>query len=72
MKPKAMFKVKRRSKPMLAVIVAYNLATGRAGKVLASEEISDDFTNADLTAAAKRLVPQVASHDVILPIGVEV
>ena len=72
MKPKAMLTVKRRCKPMLAVIVTYNESTGRTGKVLASEPISDAFTSADLAAAAKRLVPQIASHEVILPTGIEV
>lgn len=71
-KPKAMFTVKRRSKPMQAVIVAYNEVTGRKGKVLASVSISEVFTNDDLVAAAKQLLPQVTSYDVILPIGVEV
>ena len=72
MKPRAMLTVKRRSKPMLVVIVAYNESTGRSGKVLASEVISDDFTNGDLASAAKRLVPQVPTHDVILPTGIEI
>lgn len=71
-KPKAMFTVKRRSKPMLAAIVVYSESTGRTGKVLVSEPISDDFSHADLTAAAKRLTPQVASHDVIFPTGIDV
>jgi hypothetical protein len=70
-KPKAMFIVKRRSKPMLAAVVAYNEVSERKGKVLASEPIGDNFSCADLEAAARRLVPQVSSHDVILPIGVE-
>ncbi len=71
MKPKAMFTVKRRSKPMLAVVVAYNEVSERKGKVLASEPIRSDFSVADLEAAARRLVPQVSSHVVILPIGIE-
>ncbi|WP_155293096.1 hypothetical protein [Comamonas testosteroni] len=72
MKPKAMFTIKRRTKPMQAVIVAYNEVTGRKGKVLASVSISEVFTNADLVAAAKQLLPQVTSYEVILPIGVEI
>ncbi|WP_429949311.1 hypothetical protein ACQYWY_20450 [Comamonas sediminis] len=72
MKPKALLTVKQRSKPMLAVIVTYSVSTGRAGKVLASEAIPDDFTNADLAAAAKRLVSKAASHKVILPAGIEI
>lgn len=71
MKPKAMFTVKRRSTPMLAVVVAYNEVSERKGKVLASEPIRSDFSYADLEAAARRLVPQVSSHDVILPTGIE-
>ena len=71
MKPKAMFTVKRRSKPVLAVVVAYNEVSERTGKVLASEPIRNDFSHADLEAAARRLVPQVSSHDVILPTGIE-
>lgn len=70
-KPKALFTVQRRSKPMLAVVVAYNEASGRKGKVLASEPIRDDFSYADLKAAGRRLVPQVSSHEVIIPIGVQ-
>ena len=69
-KPKAMF-VKRRGTPMLAAVVAYNEATGKRGKVLASEPIRSDFSNADVEAAARRLVPQVPSHDVVLPTGIE-
>ena len=57
---------------MLAVIVVYRESTGRTGKVLASEAIANDFTYAELTDAAKRLVAQVSSHDVILPTGIEV
>lgn len=71
MKPKAMFTVKRRSTPMLAVVVSYNEISERKGKVLASEPIRSDFSNADLEAVARRLVPQVSSHDVILPTGIE-
>lgn len=56
---------------MLAAIVAYNTTTGRTGKVLASEPIADNFTVDDLDAAANRLVPQVSSHEVILPTGVK-
>lgn len=66
-----MFTVKRRSKPMLAVVVACNEVTERTGKVLASEPIRSDFSVADLEAAARRLVPQVSSHTVILPVGIE-
>lgn len=71
MKPKALFTVKRRSTPMLAVVVAYNEVSERKGKVLASEPIRRDFSVADLEAAARRLAPQVSSHDVILPTGIE-
>lgn len=71
MKPKAMFTVKHRCKPKLAVVVAYNELSGRQGKILASEPISDVFTTAELKAPAKRLVSQVSSHDVILPTGLE-
>ncbi len=68
----AMFIVKRRSNPMMATIVQYNPETGRKGKVLASEPIRSDFSNDDVVAAAKRLVPQVSSYKVILPMGVEI
>lgn len=68
---KAMFLVKRRSVPMLAAIVAFDEATGRRGKVLVSEPIRSDFNNADVLAAARRLVPQVLDRDVILPMGME-
>ena len=71
MKPKAMFTVKRRSTPMMAVVVAYNEVSERKGKVLASEPIRSDFSYADLETAARRLVSQVSSHDVILPTGIE-
>ncbi len=71
MKPKAMFTVKRRSTPKLAVVVAYDEVSQRQGKVLASEPICDNFSKAELEAAARRLVPQVSSHEVILPIGIE-
>lgn len=67
----AMFVVKRRATPMLAVIVDYNPETGRKGRVLVSEPIRDNFSNADLTEAARRLVPQVPDRKVILPIGVD-
>jgi hypothetical protein len=66
-----MFTVKRRSTPMLAVVVVYNEVSERTGKVLASEPIRTGFSMAELEAAARRLVPQVSSHDVILPIGIE-
>jgi hypothetical protein len=66
-----MFTVKRRSTPMLAVVVAYNEVSERKGKVLASEPIRSDFSVADVMAAARRLVPQVSTHDVILPSGIE-
>lgn len=56
---------------MLAVVVSYNEISERKGKVLASEPIRSGFSNADLEAAARRLVPQVSSHDVILPTGIE-
>ena len=72
MKPKAMFTVKRRTTPVLAVVVAYNEISGRKGNVLASEPIRNDFSPAELEAAAKRLVPQVSSHDVILPTDIEI
>lgn len=68
-----MFTVKHRSVPKLAVVVAYNEVSGRKGRVLASEAIQSKFSIDDLTAAAKRLVPQVSSHfEVILPIGIEI
>ena len=71
MKPKAMLIVKRRSTPMLAAVVAYNEVSARRGRVLATEPIRSDFSVADLEAAARRLVSQVSSHDVILPTGIE-
>lgn len=71
MKKKAMFVVKRRSVPMLAAVVAYHEGSGRIGKVLASEPIKSDFSNADLIAVARRLVPQVPDYDVVLPVGVD-
>ncbi len=71
MKPKAMFTVKHRSKPKLAAVVVYNEMSGRQGRVLVSEPIVDNFSTVQLEAAAKRLVPQVSSHDVILPTGIE-
>lgn len=71
-KPKAMFTVKRRSKPMVVAVVTYNQVSQRMGKVLASEPIHSDFTNDDLIAAAKRLVKQVPNYDVILPVGVNI
>jgi hypothetical protein len=67
----AIFTVKHRSSPKLAVIVAYNPETGRQGKVLASEPIADSFSNDDLAAAATRLAPQATGYELILPIGVE-
>jgi hypothetical protein len=70
-KPKAIFTVKRRSTPMLAVVVAYNEVTERKGKVLASEPIRSDFSIADLESSARRLVLEVSSYDVILPTGIE-
>lgn len=69
---KAMFTVKRRAKPMLAVVVAYNFVTGRAGKVIVSEPLRDGFTNEDLIAAARRLVPMAVGYEVVLPTGVEI
>jgi len=72
MKPQAMFLVKRRSRPMQAVVVTYDAATGKRGKVLASETIRVDFANSDLIAIARRLVPQAAEYDVILPVGVDI
>ena len=71
MKPKAMFVVQHRTRPKVAVVVSYSETTGKRGKVLASEPIQDNFTNADLISAARRLVPQVPHHDVILPVGVD-
>ena len=56
---------------MLAVVVAYNEVSERKGKVLASEPIRSDFSNADLEAAARRLVAQVSAYDVILPTGIQ-
>jgi hypothetical protein len=70
-KPKAIFTVKRRSTPVQAVVVAYNEVTERKGKVLASEPIRSNFSIADLEASARRLVPQVSTHEVILPTGIE-
>lgn len=70
MKPKAMLVVKHRGEPKLAVIVTYDERTGRRGKVLASEPIPANFSNTDLLASARRLVPLVPTHDVILPMGV--
>lgn len=67
---KAMFTVKRRVNPMLAVIVEYNEATGRKGKILASEPIKSDFSNSDAEAAAPRLVLLVLDRDIILPTGI--
>lgn len=69
-KPKAMFVVKRRSKPMLAAVVKYDESSGRKGKVLVSEPIGDQFSMVDLEASARRLVPKVTEYDVILPTGV--
>lgn len=71
MSKNAMFTVKHRSTPKCAVVVAYNEATGRQGKVIASEPIKDNFSNADLIDAARRLVPKAEGYDVILPIGVD-
>lgn len=71
MDKKAMLTVKRRAVPMIAAIVAYDARTGRKGKVLASEPIKSDFSNADLIAAARRLVPRVPGYDVLLPVGVD-
>lgn len=68
---KAMFVVKRRCTPMLAAVDDYNESSGRQGRILASEPIKRDFTNTDLIAAARRLVPQVTDREVILPIGVD-
>lgn len=70
MPKKAMFTVKHRSKPKLAVVVVYNEETGRHGKVLASEPIADNFSNDDLVNSARRLVPLAAGYEVILPVGV--
>lgn len=67
---KAMLFIKRRASPMLAEIVEYNEATGRKGRILASEPIKSDFNNGDLLAAARRLVPQVPDRVVILPAGI--
>ncbi|MDD5301382.1 MAG: hypothetical protein PHD65_12940 [Gallionella sp.] len=69
---KAIFIVKQRTKPMLAAIVVYQEATGRKGKVLVSEPIKSNFSNDDLEAAARRLVPLVPDYKVILPTGVEI
>jgi len=70
MSKQAMFTVKYRSKPKLAVVVAYNSATGRQGKVIVSEPIADSFSSADLVSAARRLVPMAVGYEVILPLGV--
>lgn len=67
----AMLIVKRRCTPMLAALVDYNESSGRKGRVLVSEPIKSDFTNDDLVAAARRLIPQVTDRDVILPIGMD-
>lgn len=69
---KAVFTVKRRQKPMLAVVATYSEISGRTGKVLASEPIRDNFSNADLIEAARRLVPKAEGYEVILPIGVNI
>lgn len=66
-----MFVVKRRCTPMLAALVDYNESSGRKGRVLVSEPIKSDFTNADLIAAARRLVPLVTDREIILPFGVD-
>ena len=66
-----MFTVKHRGTPKLAVVVAYNFESGRRGKVLASEPLPADFSQADLGSAAKRLVPQVSTHQVVLPMGIQ-
>lgn len=71
MDKQAMFAVKRRAMPMVAVIVEYNGRTGRKGKVLASEPLKSDFSNEDLIAAARRMVPQVPGYEVVLPVGVD-
>lgn len=68
---KAMLIVKRRCTPMLAALVDYNESSGRKGRILASEPIKPDFTNGDLVAAARRLIPQVADREVILPISID-
>ena len=72
MTKKAVFTVKRRQKPMLAVVAVYNEESGRTGKVLASEPIRNNFSNADLIEAAKRLVPKAEGYEVVLPIGVDI
>lgn len=68
---KAMLVVKRRCTPMLAALVDYNESSGRKGRILASESIKSDFTNDDLVAAARRLIPHVTDREVILPIGID-
>lgn len=68
---KAMLVIKRRCSPMLAAIVDYNESSGRQGRILVSEPIKSDFSNADLTVVARRLVPQVMDREVILPTGVD-
>jgi hypothetical protein len=70
-KPKATLLVRRRTSPMQVVIAAYDARTARVGKTLAAEPLPKDFTQADLVAAARRLVPLVSSHEVVLPTGVE-
>lgn len=66
-----MFTVKHRCSPKVAVVLAYNVASGRKGKVLASEPLPTSYSNADLQAAARRLVSLVPTHAVILPVGSE-
>jgi hypothetical protein len=68
---KAILTVKRRATPMLVIIVEYYPISGRKGKVLASEPIQSDFSNADVVAVARRLVPQVPTYEIILPVGVD-
>lgn len=72
MKPNAMLTIKRRRDPIVAAVVTYNEASGRMGKILISEPIRSDFSNDDLIAVAKKLVPQVPDYEVILPIGVNI
>lgn len=69
---RAMFTIKRRTKPMLAAVVAYSETTGRLGRVIVSEPIRDEFTNEDLVEVARRLVPQAEGYVVALPVGVEI
>lgn len=65
-----MFVVKRGA-TFRAAIVLYDQVRERKGKVLVYEEISKEFSMADLKESARRLVARVPDYDVILPTGIE-